>query len=456
MKILRSDAFIIFIGTFIVCYIAFLNHFPLVYDDTGTYVSSGFEHYLPNDRPVFYGIFIRHISLATSLWFVVLAQGLLISYTVFRTFDMFYSGNKRNFLFITSIIFLTVFTGISHNVSIILPDIFSPIGILCLLTLLLNNKISKWQRGVLIVILTYCMLVHFSNFLIFSSLTFLLLAYNIVRRIKKKPVAFKRNRLIGIYASLLSVLVITPVVNYSYSKQFVYSKGSHVFMIAHLLETGILDDYLRNECAHKNYKLCNYVGNYGGNFMWDWNTSPLYKMGGWDSTRKEYNAIILDIVTTPKYAKELILQGFEYSFIEMFSFDIPKNGVYLGDSPPLSVINKYFPKYFGVYTSSLQNIGALDFTLTDEFQRILVFASLALLLCVIVSASLFNILPTELKWLTVLILVFGYLNAAICANFSTIHNRFQNRIAWLVPMVAIMVAEHLISNYLQKKKSNPS
>lgn len=51
---------------------AIVNGYPLVYSDSGTYIGSGFEGIVPVDRPIAYGLFVRHISVAYSLWFVIL------------------------------------------------------------------------------------------------------------------------------------------------------------------------------------------------------------------------------------------------------------------------------------------------------------------------------------------------------------------------------------------------
>jgi hypothetical protein len=51
---------------------ALYNGYPLIYSDTGTYLSSGFLLETPFDRPITYGIFMRISSLnGVSLWGVV-------------------------------------------------------------------------------------------------------------------------------------------------------------------------------------------------------------------------------------------------------------------------------------------------------------------------------------------------------------------------------------------------
>jgi hypothetical protein len=78
---------IILLGAVGLCYLAWYNRFPLTYSDTGTYIIHGFETKIPVDRPIYYCLFIRHISMAASLWFVILTQGIFLSYLLYRFMD---------------------------------------------------------------------------------------------------------------------------------------------------------------------------------------------------------------------------------------------------------------------------------------------------------------------------------------------------------------------------------
>lgn len=452
MKISRSSFLFVFTGAIIVCFVAFLNRFPIVYPDTASYIVSGFSNKVPWDRPIFYGLFIRHISLATSPWFVILAQGLLVSYMVYKTFDMFYSGDKRNLIFIFSLVLLTVASSVSYNSSILLPDIFTGLCILCFVNVLLNDKLDKVNRIVVYIIFIYSMLVHFSNFLSLFLLTFLILIYVLVKRVRKQSILLRRSRIISVCISVWSILLIAPSVNYAFSKHFTFSDGSHVFILNHLREIGVLQDYLNNECAHKNYKLCQYRDQLTGDFVWG-NDSPFYKMGGHDSTKEEFDKIIVDILTTPKYLKDVAVHSIELSLVQFFSFDMPSNGV----NSPTILVDEY-NQYNGAYRASLQSNDKLDsglHTLT-QLQRILVLFSMGIFICVLFIPNLFKLLSSQLKWLIVMILISCYINAAVCANFSGIDNRYQDRVIWLIPLTVIIILEHFISAYIQKLRKNKS
>ncbi|HTA83773.1 MAG TPA: hypothetical protein VK783_12585 [Bacteroidia bacterium] len=440
---------LILAGAIILCYAGFYNNFPLVYSDTADYLGGAFGHYIPFDRPVFYGLFMKYVSLKSSLWLVIFAQGVLMSYLLFETFGMFYSGNKRNFCFIVSLAVLTACTGISQNTSILLPDIFSPIGILCFINLLLNNKLNMLRRIVIACVLILCVLVHFSNMLVLFSLAALVAVYAIYKHFKKKQIAIKRNRLVLCFALVSSVFLLAPIGNYMFGKKFIMSEGAHVFIMNHLVETGILDEYLNNECGKTtNCRMCQFKGKVDTNFIWSGN-GAFAQMGGWEGSRDEFDRIIWDVVTTPKYELMLLQRCSEYTFIQYFMFSVPANTNW---GVPPYMKNNY--KLQGRdFCASLQSANKLDYSTSNHIQMILVLISMAFLLFIVLTPLWFNQLSTELKWFAILILVFSFLNAAICANFSTLNERFQNRIIWLIPLTTFFIAEQLISKYLREKKS---
>lgn len=446
----KSEISLIICGALILCIAGAVNHFPLIYSDTADYLGGAFGHYIPIDRPVFYGIFMRIVSLQASLWLVILVQGLLLSYLLFETFAMFYADAKRNLYFIVSVAILTATTGISQNTSLLLPDIFTPIGMLCLINLLLNNKLSFWRKVIISLILISCMLFHFSNMLVIFSLLILLWLYWLFKFLKRHTIQLKRNRLLTCSVLALSVLIIAPTGNYIFGKKFIMSDGAHVFIMNHLVETGILEQYLDNECAQKNYKMCQYKDGIDTDFIWH-NNGVLAKMGGWDGSRDEFNKIIFDILTTPKYQVMVAQRFVEYSFMQFFSFAVPVNHSW--GIPPY--IKNNYKMYGRDFAGSLQNNNQLDYTTRNEIEEVLVLVSLAILLYTLFTPSVFQKLSPELKWLTVLILVYSILNAAICANFSTLSNRFQNRLIWLIPLNAFFIVEYLVRlNRTKKTREN--
>ena len=219
MKI-RNNIGIVLFGAFISCIVAFINNYPLVYPDTGSYIYSGFSNLVFDDRPIFYGLFLRHISMAASLWCVIIMQGILVCYIIFITLGMFFSAQKRKYVFISIIILITLTTAFSYTVSILIPDIFSAISILCFINLLLNKELNKFHKIVI------ASLFIFSVSTQFSSLPILMLLFGALgliwfyMKMKKRPIGFISKNLFLTFMLFLICIFMIPSIHYLFNKEF--------------------------------------------------------------------------------------------------------------------------------------------------------------------------------------------------------------------------------------------
>ena len=112
-------------------------------------------------------------------------------------------------------------------------------------------------------------------------------------------------------------VVSIPTIHFITDQEFVFSKGSHIFIMAHLVETGVVDDYLKKNCSTNNYNLCKYQGEIPTDLIWDYKNSPLHLEYGkgdvWNDSKIEYQQIIWDILSTPKY----LVCGWKLSLIHI-------------------------------------------------------------------------------------------------------------------------------------------
>ena len=100
---------------------------------------------------------------------------------------------------------------------------------------------------------------HLSNGLIAASAIVLLLLIKILFMKKSSILHFKRLMLL-LFLSFSSYLTVIAI-NYSHDNGISYSKGSHVFLMAHVLTSGTMTDFLKENCdkvEYKNCKICNY------------------------------------------------------------------------------------------------------------------------------------------------------------------------------------------------------
>ena len=141
-----------------------------MYPDTGTYIRSGFRMFFPDYRPIFYGIFIRHVSLYHSLWFVIIFQSWILSYLIHKALGVFIIKNKMPIWYVVSLGFITIFTSYSFQTGILIPDVFTAASILCLVILLFDTNLMKIERIGIYLLFVFSVLSHFSNVIILMSL----------------------------------------------------------------------------------------------------------------------------------------------------------------------------------------------------------------------------------------------------------------------------------------------
>ena len=420
-------------GGFVLCFLAFYNKYPLVFPDTGTYLLSGFTGQVPRDRPMIYGLFIRHVSLWETLWLVILLQGILLSLTVFYYFR--YLGRTKNYLpwFLAYIFLITFSTGASLNVSQLIPDVFTSISILSLGLLVFVRDLKLRDLIIISVLLAFSIAVHTSHLMLVLSIVVLLSVLFLFKKIRTGHWYLTYKRLFLIWGLIALSYLSVASTQLGFGGKFTFSEGKHVFLMSRLNEMGILNLYLQDNCDEKEYKLCAYKDEIIWGFIWDEN-SPLYQTGGWEANKAEYRAIFRDLFTTPKYLKIFLIRSLESSFKQFFNFetgDAPVLGI---NSEPYGAVKNFMKGQEMEYLSSRQRSGRLDFRFINNIQYIVIALSLSLTIILLILR-----IPMERKYLMIYILVAIFLNAAICGTFSGISPRYQSRVVWLLPLPLLLL-----------------
>ena len=140
----RRPAFTLFLCTICICIPAFINNFPFVYADTGSYLFAGFTSGVSYIRPILYGIFLRHVCLFESFWLVVLAQAFLTAWMM-RLFVRSFFDTLRSIdlLMITAALTLGTSIGISNGM--LMPDFTTALMVLATAVLLLSKRLKTWE-----------------------------------------------------------------------------------------------------------------------------------------------------------------------------------------------------------------------------------------------------------------------------------------------------------------------
>ncbi len=418
------------------CFWGWYNGYPFVYPDTGTYVDSGFQNYVPGDRPVTYGFFIRHTSLAESLLWVMLAQGIL-SVLLVREWMKTFSGKTPGAVaMMTAVVFLISCTNASIYASYLLPDFFTPIfyGLLILILLAPVKRRRTLPIALLAILAAMTHNSHLLGGLVFVGAVILYQAF------VRKEQRFAWTNIGAVAGIVLTAWLGLFALHFSVNKKWEIMRDGHAFTMGRLHEIGLLKPYLNEKCPQKALYLCPNKDSMSDDFLWDAN-SPLNQHGGWDSVKTENQFIIGDILTTPRFLKRYLIESFNSTIKQFFYFRAEKLAPIPGGGAALSSVTKHFPNELIAFKIAHQNhrYWFLDIEGLNTRQQYLFFACLILMALLWTTKSWQTAIPEVLQKAYNLLFLCLVVNAFVCATFSTVVSRYQGRLIWLYIFTGAMI-----------------
>ncbi|MCC3155933.1 hypothetical protein LJ737_01700 [Hymenobacter sp. 15J16-1T3B] len=416
---------------------AFYNGFPLVTSDSGAYIYSGMSLTVPADRPLTYGLFLRVFSLKHSLWGPVLVQSLLLAYVLWRSVQVFVPrlrSHAARFALLAAVVWAS---GIAWFSGQLMPDVFTPIGVLALALLVWGQPLALAERVVLGGLLLLASLMHSSNLLTYTLLLGVVAAGGWVVGAVRRWMPWRR--LAAAAALVAAAWVALPGLHAAFGGGFTVSSGSHVFLMGKLVETGVLDRFLADNCADGQYRLCAFrdkLPNNAIDFIWSGN-SPLAQTGGWDANRAEYRSIIGRVLLSPRYYPVLLEEAAQGTARQL-THVAHGDGLtpFLDNTNPFWKIQESFPFELKEYTNSQQNRGALQFEDLTSRSYLVLGLSALLLLGVLTTAYLRHALPAGLLGWALTLVAAVVLNAFTTANLANVLDRLQTRVAWVSVLAA--------------------
>jgi len=438
-KPILIDSIYYFLGTMFLLIDAFYNAYPIIYHDLSTYVANGFDLETPIDRPITYCLFVRLFSLnGYSLWPVVFAQAYILSFLLFKLMRSIFGRDIKPIIILGAIMLLSLFTGISWTVSQIMPDIFTPMEIIIISILVIGEQ-NKKQKVLLYFLFFLATSMHLSHISFNITLLFFLF---VIKRLNILRCSYYLDYKMLLLLFGITFLGFTTMLSAS-------AKSKHVFFMGAMVEHGILKEFLEDNCPNASYAICKYKDDLPSRayqFVWDEN-SPLYKIGGWKSSEKEFNRIILKTLTRPKYIGLHIKASILATIDQLVTFDInDSNGVFLEGTLPYDRMVRYLPGDLEMYLNSKQMNNQFGFTdnLNTVFS-IIVAASLLIIIYLLIKG---NVYREKLLMVLILVILGVLLNAWVSGTFANSINRLGCKMTWLIPMISLI---GLIQLYINKK-----
>ena len=446
-KDLIIDLLLLLAAGVVFCAYAIVNGYPLVYSDTGTYINSGFENEVPFDRPILYGLFLRHISLKATLWLPVFFQGLMTAWSIRLLINQFpWTKSFRRKVFVSCIAILTVFTGVAQKTSNLLPDFTTALIPIIAVAFLLGEKLSRTEKVVALILLFFSFLAHGSNLYIGLLAVLILSILRLILRARFKLT--DKKQLIYLWSVTGTAFALMLIVNACYTGKPFISRNGSVFMTGHLADCGLLDEFLIEKCEEKHYELCEWKGTFSQvDFLWDDVSSPHYKTGGWDTNEGRYNPMLRDFFTSPKFlgkyiASTLILGG-KQIFDSGLHADMENLPMKEG-SAPYGQIKWRYPSELTDYTSARQYNNRLDYSVSNMLQN----AALLLSIILIPLGCVYLRSRSNAYRNIIIVLIFSvstiFSNGIVCAGLTISNSRFGSRVIWLIPFVMVLIVAEMI------------
>lgn len=449
------------LSSFVMLWPAFFNGYPLFYSDSAVYIlaSNLFgklskSEDLPYLSGMGYAWFIRLVTWRSTLYLVIYAQALILNILIYQSLKVLLSESKIYKFHLPIIIILSFCSSMGWTTSQLMPDIFTSYLVLSVFLFYSWNNKSRGIYVFLSIIIMLSILSHLTNITIsVLILGFLIIVILLMKLGKKELVIFIKKSVFFLALIFISLMILVGL-NKKYYHYAGLSPTSNIFFIARLMDTGFMRDFLYEKCPEKSYEMCNYKDNLPRSyedFLWS-PESVFNKTGGWNiNAHKEYGLIIHDVLTTPKYLGKFLYNCGVHSLHQLTAFEIGDGltSVYNTESSQYQTVIKHFDKreFREDFIHSKQTQGKLKFGVFNLMNYILLAVSTVIIFLVFIIRKF----DRNMVIFTFIIISGVVINAAATSSLSSVFNRFQSRIIWLIPLLACIYFSKFIYPMIKSK-----
>ncbi|HJS84991.1 MAG TPA: hypothetical protein VJ779_05990 [Acetobacteraceae bacterium] len=429
----RGQTAILPLAAFLLTWPAILNGYPLVFSDTGTYLSQALNRYLGWDRPPFYSLFMLPLHMGLTTWPVIAAQGLITAWVLHLTMRALVPACSPWPLVPLAAV-LAMASPLPWFAAQLMPDLFTGLLVLALALLVFApERLRRADATGLAMLAAFAMCAHLSNLPLALGLLALLLP---LRRLLGARAALGRAALARVAGAPIAAVLALIAVNLAGHGAASIAPYGNVFLLARVIEDGPGRDALTRACPDAGWRLCavrDQLPARADDILWR-PESPLNAAGGPKRVSAEADAIVAAAIRAePGRELAAMFRNAGYQILRFGTGD----GLQPWPDTVTPWIDRDFPRFEqAAYAASRQATGQrlLPNWMSGLHQGV-AMGGIAVLLA---------LLPRWLRQrdimagLTVAILAALLGNAAITGALSGPHDRYQSRIMWL-PSFALLL-----------------
>jgi hypothetical protein len=417
--------------------VAVWNGFPLMFYDTGAYIAQGMAGAFFAERSPIYSLFLPVTGAFFSLWLTAAAQALMTAHLIVELARAEAPRlSLKGLLAIT--VALMLLTGIGWYAGQIEPDFFTPLVVLGSYLLLFRvDALPRWRRLAVVLVTGLAVASHPSHIgLIGGLLICAAIGWGFHRLMPGLP----RPRLWPCLSALLLSLALLVTANFAYTREIFVSRAGNVFLLARLMQDGIVQRLLADTCLLEGqkqpYTLCPYREKLPHNAnAWLWGEHSSFRiLGGFKRSDGEYGRIARDSLARYPWmhVKAAVLASVE----QFFQFKTG-DGIESQEQILVHAFRGAIPEQMPAYLAAHQQTDPIRFRLIN-----IVHVPVGMV-ALIGMLFLFQHAAVRRRWreaalpATVVLALVG--NAIICGTFSNPHDRYQSRLMWL-PVLVLLLA----------------
>ena len=420
---------------------AFYNRYPLLYPDSISYLGDGsnvaralfqrdFTDYY-GFRSLIYSLGILPLHWHVTPWPIVAFNALLTSYVLWLLVRSLFS-ERRLFHFLAIVFVLSLFTGLGWLVGWIMPDLFGPLLYLSVFVLVFAKEtLRAGERAGIALIAWWGIVSHASHLMLIVGLLPILILVLVLQRHSMR----QSLRALRLVAAILLAAMVTQVALNAYLDQGATLNGNRPpYLLARVIADGPGRWYLQKHCGSSPLVSCVELKNTSDDaeeFLWGekgWvNASPEEQK---NLRREELTVVIGTLHEYPREELRIVAAHFWEQLLSygVFSYDA---NAWIQES-----IEGSLPGQAGKYLQSRQAQGKLDEEFFSSVQDGAVIVSLVLIgLWAVFGRRLWS---RRLAGLSVIAAYVLLANAAVTGNISNVEDRYQARVIWLVPLLALV------------------
>jgi hypothetical protein len=418
---------------------ALYNRYPVLYPDSMSYLAGGrlvaraifFHKFSPvyGGRSLIYSLGILPAHWNVTPWPVVALNALLTAYLIWLVVRSILPRRKV-ICYVALLVPLSLFTGLSWFVSLIMPDILGPVLYLSIYLLVFAGEtLSRREHLALVLIAWWAVASHATHLILASGLCVLLVPVLVLQR---QPV----RRWLGAIITVVLIILLAAAAQMALHK-YLYGHPSlngkrPPFLMARVIVDGPGRWYLQQRCGEVKLTICDHVHEIRDDistddFLWGiWQSaSPATQ----EQLRAEETPFVLATLRAYSRPELAIAAGNFWEQLTTFAL--------WGYGPDPSILERFdraLPGARSLYLQTRQARGALPAEFSSTAQNWMVIAALGLIGTL--STFRWRHVSPRLVGLTVTIVSMTVANAFVTGVFSNVEDRYQSRVIWLLPLLA--------------------